>query len=570
MQDKPQLSFWQIWNMSFGFLGIQFGFGLQMANMSAIYQCLGASADAIPILWLAAPVTGLIVQPIVGYMSDRTWNRLGRRRPYFLVGAILASLALIAMPNSPTLWVAAGLLWILDASINISMEPFRAFVGDKLPPRQRKAGFAMQSVLIGGGAVLASALPWMLSNWFGMTGGQPDINLVGAQGEDLPIILTSVVPATVHVAFYIGAAVFLIAVLYTIITTGEYPPEDMEAFRKMKAESGGPMHFFVELGHGLRNMPKTMRRLAVVQFFTWFGLFCLWIFFIPSTASKVFGGRPMGDDPAAGTDSEAHARVVASIKSALIEARGGAEAIEAGAPPENLPLQEYIERVNAAVSAGAGVPEEVTQLELRNPIYTTTAAILAGGEAPAGQARAMQARLSESEQYREGVEWGGLCFSVYNLVAFGFAFALLGLVKVFSARNIHMACLAAGGLGLASAAFVSSPAALLFSMVLVGVAWASILSMPYAMLSNVIPGEKMGFYMGVFNFFIVLPQIIASLGLGLVVRHFLGGDGINAIILGGGALILAAASCLLIGRDSETGTVIPEDDSVVPIAGPGH
>jgi maltose/moltooligosaccharide transporter len=556
---KPTLSFWQIWNMSFGFLGIQFGFGLQMANMSAIYQFLGASADAIPILWLAAPVTGLIVQPIIGYMSDRTWNKLGRRRPYFLVGAILSSLALIAMPNSPSLWVAAGLLWILDASINVSMEPFRAFVGDKLPPQQRKVGFAMQSLLIGGGAVLASALPWMLSNWFGMTGGQPDIKLVGAGGEDLPISLTSVVPATVHVAFYIGAAVFLIAVLYTIITTDEYPPEDMEAFQKMKRESGGPMHFFVELGHGLRNMPGTMRRLAVVQFFTWFGLFCMWIFFIPSTASKVFGGRPMGDDPASGADSAAHTKVVASIKSALLEARGGDQAILDGTEPENLPVRDYFEKVNAAVASEEGSPDGVSQLERRNPIYSTTAAILAAGGTADEQAAVMQARLAESEQYRKGVEWGGLCFSVYNLVAFGFAFALLGLVRVFSARNIHMVCLAAGGLGLGSAAFVGTQYMLIPSMVLVGIAWASILSMPYAMLSNVIPGAKMGFYMGVFNFFIVLPQIIASLGLGLVVRHFLGGDGINAIILGGASFLLAAVSCLLVGSDSETGAATADE-----------
>ncbi len=567
MTEKPRLSFWQIWNMSFGFLGIQFGFGLQMANMSAIYQFLGAAADAIPILWLAAPVTGLIVQPIIGYMSDRTWNRLGRRRPYFLVGAILASLALIAMPNSPTLWVAAGLLWILDASINISMEPFRAFVGDKLPPRQRKVGFAMQSILIGGGAVLASALPWMLSNLFGMSSGQPDIILLGAGDEELPISLSTVVPATVHLAFYIGAAVFFFAVLYTIVTTKEYPPEDMEAFRKMKAEGGGPLHFFTEIGHGIRNMPPTMRRLAVVQFFTWFGLFCMWIFFIPSTASKVFGGQPLGDDLGAEAGWDDHARVIAAIKSALIDARGGAEAIEAGEPSEKLPLREYIGLVNAAVSAGSGSPAELTDLELRNPIYTTTAAIVAAGGDVEKQAQAMQDRLAESERYRKGVEWGGLCFSVYNLVAFGFAFALLGLVRLFSARNIHLCCLAAGGVGLVSVALMSQPMMLMVSMFLVGIAWASILSMPYAMLSNVIPGDKMGFYMGVFNFFIVLPQIIASLGLGLVVRHFFGGEGINAIILGGAALVAAAISCLFVGRDSETGSSSADGESPFPAGG---
>jgi maltose/moltooligosaccharide transporter len=553
--QKPHLSFWQIWNMSFGFLGIQFGFGLQMANMSAIYQFLGAAADAIPILWLAAPVTGLIVQPIIGYMSDRTWNGLGRRRPYFLVGAILASLALIAMPNSPTLWVAAGLLWILDASINVSMEPFRAFVGDQLPPDQRKVGFAMQSVLIGGGAVLASALPWILSNVVGMSGGQPDIILLGSANEELPISLSAVVPATVHLAFYIGAAVFFFAVLYTVLTTKEYPPEDMEAFRKMKAETGGPLHFVAEIGRGIRNMPHTMRRLAVVQFFTWFGLFCMWLFFIPSTATKVFGGRPLGDEAPAAVAADKQEATIAAIKAALVEARGGEEAIKAGKPPAKLPLLDYIRSVNSAVAAGAGATAKVTPLELRNPVYTTTAAILAQGGDTESQAAAMQARLSESEQFRKGIEWGGLCFSVYNLVAFAFAFALLVLVKLFSARNIHMACLAAGGIGLASAAFVDQPNLLLVSMILVGIAWASILSMPYAMLSNVIPGEKMGFYMGVFNFFIVIPQIIASLGLGLVVRHFFGGDGLNVVILGGAALVLSAAACLLVGRESETGVV---------------
>ncbi len=570
MKEKPQLSFWQIWNMSFGFLGIQFGFGLQMANMSAIYQFLGAAPETIPILWLAAPMTGLIVQPIVGYMSDRTWNRLGRRRPYFLVGAILASLALIAMPNSPTLWVAAGLLWILDASINITMEPFRAFVGDKLPPNQRKVGFAMQSVLIGGGAVLASAMPWMLTNLVGMSGGAPDIILLGAADEEIPISLATVVPATVHVAFYIGAVVFFCAVLYTIVTTKEYPPEDMEAFRKMQKESGGVLHFFVEVGRGIRHMPYTMRRLAIVQFFTWFALFCMWIYFIPATAGKVFGGQPLGDDPAEAVESEGHARVVAAIKSALIEARGGEEAIEAGEPPRQLDLGEYIQQVNAAVAAGDGDPDTVTPRELRNPVYTTTAAIIAEGGPVAEQARAMQDRLTEADRFREGVEWGGLCFSAYNLVAFGFAFGLLGLVKVFSARNIHLVCLAAGGIGLASSAFATQPGMLMVAMVLVGIAWASILSMPYAMLSNVIPGEKMGFYMGVFNFFIVLPQILAALGLGLVVSHLLGGESINAIILGGVSMVVAAFSCLLVGRDAETGRLADAAAADAPIQGGGH
>ena len=420
--NKPKLSFWQIWNMSFGFFGIQFGWGLQMANMSAIYQYLGADESTIPLLWLAAPITGLIVQPIVGFFSDRTWTKLGRRRPYFLVGAILASLALIAMPNSSTLWMAAGLLWILDASVNISMEPFRAFVGDKLAKNQRKVGFAMQSLLIGLGAVLSSSLPYILTNWFE----------VSNESE-------GAIPQTVKIAFYVGAGVFFAAVLYTILTTEEYPPEDMEAFSKMKRDTAGVGNAFKEIFQGIGSMPKTMKQLAMVQFFTWFGLFCMWIYFIPAVATYIFGGID-------------HA----------------------------------------------------------------------------------------SPEYQAGAEWGGVCFSVYNGVAFAFAFLLLLLVRKFSAKGIHTTCLALGALGLISVAFANEANLLLVSMFCVGIAWASILSMPYAMLANAIPGNKMGFYMGIFNFFIVLPQIAASLGLGLVMSVFLAGNSMNAVLLGGVSLLIAA------------------------------
>ncbi len=420
--NRPRLSFWQIWNMSFGFFGIQFGWGLQMANMSAIYQYLGADAEHLPYLWLAAPLTGLIVQPLVGYFSDRTWTGLGRRRPFFLVGAICASLALIAMPNSSTLWMAAGLLWILDASVNVSMEPFRAFVGDMLPSEQRKQGFAMQSLLIGGGAVLSSALPWILVNVFNVT--EPE-----GSGNAIPI--------TVHIAFYAGAAVFFLAVLYTILTTKEYPPEDMEAFKKMKEETKGWTNVFKEIYHGIRSMPKTMRQLAVVQFFTWFAMFCVWIYFVPAISTEIFGGVP-GDDA-----------------------------------------------------------------------------------------------------YQKGVEWGGLCFSVYNGVAFLFAFVLLALVKFFSEKQIHVVCLSIGGLSLISTTFVTDPGMLMVVMVGLGIAWASILSMPYAMLSNAIPGSKMGFYMGVFNFFIVIPQIIASVGLGSIVQFFFDGRAMPVILCGGISLLIA-------------------------------
>ncbi len=429
--QKPRLSFWQIWNMSFGFFGIQFGWGLQMANMSAIYQYLGAKEADIAFLWLAAPLTGLIVQPIIGYLSDRTWGTLGRRRPYFLTGAILASLALIAMPNSGTVWMAAGLLWILDASVNITMEPFRAFVGDLLPTEQRKSGFAMQSLLIGLGAVLSSGLPYMLTNWFGVT---------SEAGQ-------SAIPRTVQLAFYVGSGVFFLAVLYTITTTKEYPPEDLAAFQKMKAESAGWGNAFREIFSGIGLMPRAMRQLAIVQFFTWFALFCMWIYFVPAVATKVFGGAP-------------------------------------------------------------GSPE-----------------------------------------YQRGNEWGGVCFSVYNGTAFVFAFVLLALVGQFTARAIHRVCLLCGGGGLILAFALHQQYLLIGSMVLVGVAWASILSMPYAMLANAIPPQKMGFYMGVFNFFIVIPQILASLGLGTLMKSVLGDNPMNAVLLGGCSMVVAALCVGLVSKD---------------------
>lgn len=433
--NKPNLSFWQIWNMSFGFFGIQFGWGLQMANMSAIYQYLGAEESAIPFLWLAAPLTGLIVQPLVGYFSDRTWCFLGRRRPYFLIGAIFASLALIAMPNSSSLWMAAGLLWILDASVNVSMEPFRAFVGDKLNRQQRKSGFAMQSLLIGLGAVLSSSLPWVLSNWFNISNDSASGNAI---------------PHSVHMAFYIGSVVFFIAVLYTVLTTREYPPEDIEAFREENKKTAGVSNAFREIFTGIASMPRTMKQLAVVQFFTWFGLFCMWIYFIPAVATHIFGGAQ-------------------------------------------------------------GSPE-----------------------------------------YQAGAEWGGVCFSAYNGVAFVFAFLLLLLVRKYSAKAIHTVCLTIGGVGLLSVNFVSTPNLLLLSMLAVGIAWASILSMPYAILSNAIPGNRMGFYMGVFNFFIVLPQIGASLGLGKIMSSFLGNNTMNAVLLGGASMMLAALCVRLVeDRPSE-------------------
>jgi maltose/moltooligosaccharide transporter len=422
---KPQRSFWQIWNMSFGFFGIQFGWGLQMANMSAIYEYLGARADQIPILWLAAPLTGMLIQPIIGHASDRTWGRLGRRRPYFLAGAILASLMLLFMPNSSALWMAAGMLWILDASINVSMEPFRAFVADILPEGQRTSGFAMQSMFIGLGAVIASALPWLLTNVFHMQQVAGDLRAV---------------PTTTRISFYVGAVAFIGAVLWTIVTTPEYPPEDMEAFKALKAQKTGLAANAGEIMTAIAEMPDTMRKLGPVQFFTWLGLFCMWLYFPVAVAHNVFGAS----DP----------------KSLL---------------------------------------------------------------------------------YKEGVDWGGVCFAVYSAVCFAFSFALPWMARKFGRKYTHILCLLCGALGLMSVVVIHNKYMLVFTMVGVGIAWASTLSMPYAVLAASLPPDRTGVYMGIFNFFIVTPEICASLFFGWIMIHLLNNNRIYAIIAGGVFMLIAAA-----------------------------
>ena len=429
--NKPRLSFWQIWNMSFGFLGIQFGWGLQMANMSPIYKYLGAEESNLPYLWLAGPITGLVIQPIIGSMSDRTWNRLGRRRPYFLVGAILASICLFIMPNSGTVWMAAGLLWILDASINITMEPFRAFVADKLPEEQRTVGFVTQSFFIGVGQTLANTLPFLLTA-AGVTG-----------------VLASGIPLSTQYSFIVGTFAFFLAVLWTVVTTKEYPPEDMDAFLRMKRERKGVLAGFGEIFHSIREMPTTMKQLAVVQFFTWFALPCMWQFFGLTVARHVFG-----------------------------------------APDEHSPL------------------------------------------------------------FRAGTEWGGLCFAVYNVVCFIVAFLLPPLARVTSRKGVHMIALTCGGLGLLSVYFAGDKYFLWIAMAGVGIAWASILSMPYVILSSSVPAERMGVYMGVFNLFIVIPQVVMSFVTPYLINHVIGPDPLRVVMLGGVSLLLAAASVLIV-RDVE-------------------
>jgi maltose/moltooligosaccharide transporter len=465
--QKPRLSFGQIWNMNFGFLGIQFGWGLQLANMSAIYAKLGADASRIPILWLAGPVTGLLVQPIIGSMSDRTWCWLGRRRPYFTTGAVLSSVALFFMPDAPALWVAATMLWVLDASINVSMEPFRAFVADKLPDEQRTVGFVMQSFFIGIGAAVANALPWILIQ-AGVTGNAPNG-----------------VPYAVQYAFRLGAVVFLLAVLWTVASSKEYPPPDLEQFRRDQAQRapfqvhlgfltvgivagavlgaarGGLVDQHLTIWHlvaggavggaigavlsgphvapAIKQMPATMKQLAVVQFFSWLGLFCMWMFFGLATAQQIFHTT----DP----------------KSAAFDA---------------------------------------------------------------------------------GTAFGGQTFAWYSIVCFLVAFVLPAAARVTSRKFVHGLSLLAGGLGLLSTGLIHDRLLWQCTMIGVGFAWASILAMPYAMLSGALPAERMGVYMGIFNFFIVIPEILASIALEPVVKHLFGNDPVKVVMLGGASLLIAA------------------------------
>ncbi|MBA4405793.1 MFS transporter [bacterium] len=420
--------------MSFGFLGIQFGFALQNANVSRIFETLGAKIDDIPILWIAAPTTGLIVQPIIGYLSDRTWGRLGRRRPYFLIGAILASLGLIIMPNSPALWVAAGMLWMLDASINISMEPFRALVADLLPSEQRTTGFAVQSFFIGTGAIIASALPYIFTNWLGIVNTAPN-------GE---------IPPSVRYSFYVGAFAFISAVGWTIFRTKEYPPENIEQFEHNKLINKGLFKGTAEVLKSFIQMPKTMIQLAFVQFFSWFALFAMWIYSTPAVTEHVYGAT----DP--------------------------------------------------------------------------TSAI-----------------------FNEGANWVGVLFAFYNGFAALSAFFLPWLAGRTSRKTVHMISLVCGGIGLASFYVIKNPNVLIISELGIGLAWASILSMPYAILAGSLPSEKMGVYMGIFNFFIVIPQITAAAILGFFIKNLFGSEAIYAMLIGGASMIIAAILVLFVNDIDE-------------------
>ncbi|MDJ0703722.1 MAG: MFS transporter [Leptolyngbyaceae cyanobacterium MO_188.B28] len=421
---QPAFGFLQLWNMNVGFLGIQFGWGLQMANMSSIFEHLGASAHDIPILWLAAPLTGLVVQPIVGNLSDYTWGPLGRRRPYLLVGALLASAALVLMPSCSTLWMAAGLLWILDTSANVSMTPFRAFVGDLLPKEQRTQGFAMQSVMVGIGAIAASAMPWLLNHLFAVDPATSSVRRI---------------PLTVELSFYFGAALFLSTILWTIITTSERPPKNLDQFEQLQEERGGLLNSLRETWRAVRHMPPTMQQLAWVQSFTWLGVFCFFLYFPPAVARNIFGA--------------------ADLDSAL---------------------------------------------------------------------------------YNEGVEWAGVCFAVFNAVCVGVSFWLPTLAHRTSRKIVHSICLTCGGASLILLPLIHQSSLLLLSMVGFGIAWASAQSIPYAILTHAIPTQQRGIYQGIFNFFIVLPEIGVSLGFGWIMKHLLHDNRLTAVVLGGFFLLAAA------------------------------
>lgn len=432
-KDKPKLSFWQIWNLSFGFLGVQMGFALQNANASRILQIFGADIHELSWFWLVAPLTGLIVQPIVGYYSDRTWTRLGRRRPFFLTGALLAAVGLILMPNAgmftqflPSLWIGAGMLMIMDASFNIAMEPFRALVADMMPSDQRTLGFSIQTVLIGIGAVIGSWLPYVLTNWFNITNS-------AAIGE---------VPLNLILSFMIGAGVLVGSILVTVTTTKEYTPEELKSFASEEepVEEAGP-HGLMNIFTDFKNMPDTMRQLSYVQFFSWFGLFGMWVFSTPAIAHHVYG----------------------------------------------LAVDD-----------------------------------------------------TNSTAYQNAGDWVGVLFGVYNAISAIYAFFLPAIAKKLGRKGTHATSLVIGGLGLISIYFAPNEYWLIASMVGIGVAWASILAMPYAILAGSIPSHKMGVYMGIFNFFIVLPQILNALIGGPLVEYLYGGNAVFALVMSGVSFLIAA------------------------------
>ena len=446
-KSMPRLSILQIVIMSFGFLGIQFGFALQNGNTSYILKSFGADVDELPLFWVVAPLVGMIVQPIIGHYSDLTWTRLGRRKPYFLIGAIFSALALVFLPNSgalssflPALWIGAAIVMIMDVSFNVSMEPFRALVADNLPDEQRTSGFAIQTFLIGVGAVVGSALPNWLSK-LGVSSKTYEYKI----GEKVFYTIAD----NIKYSFYIGAAVFMIAILVTVFLSKEYTPKEMAEFQGEKDIEVKPKVKFSNIFKDFVNMPKTMKQLGLVQFFTWFALFSMWVFTDDAVSTHIFGLS--GD---------------------------------------------YTKTPEGAIAHNAFVSS----------------------------------------------------FGVYNLVAAVYALCLPLVAKFLGRKGTHAFSLVAGGIGLLSIYFIKDPAMLTYSMVGVGLAWASILAMPYVILSGSIPLGKLGIYMGIFNFFITIPQIINGLFGGLIVKYIYHGQTIYAVV-SAGVLLICAAICLIFVND---------------------
>ena len=512
---KPKLSFWQIWNMSFGFLGIQFGFALQGGFMSKIFLNLGAEPHDIPGLWIAAPLAGLIVQPIIGYMSDRTWStRFGRRKPYFLAGAILASIALFFMPYSPLLWVAAGALLMLDASINISMEPFRALVADKLDESQRSYGFLVQTLIIGIGTWVASQLPRFITS-MGVSDTAPD----------------GVVASNVKIAFGIGAVIFLLSILYTIFTTDEYPPEDLEAFEKEKEATKGFGNASKEIINNIIKMPTTMIKLGVIQFFSWFAFFTMWSMATPTLTSHVY-------------HTPSPSSSIYEIKSSLIKDNDSSIVDKSGLY-DSLFYSHLLSNRNVLI-------EELSE----NDFFTIENAIKKGeseGSLSLTDRDDVESVLSSAfsakkATFNKSADLAGSAMGTYGLSSMLFAFILSFITsrQTINRKFVHMGSLILGGLGFFSMYFASTTAHLNWSYVLIGISWGSILSLPYAMLSSSIDPKKMGVFMGLFNMFIVIPQIVAAVGgINLLSTLFGAGD-ISPMLLAGTSLIIAGLLNILI------------------------
>lgn len=510
--QKPSLSFGQIWNMCFGFFGIQIGFDLQVGNMSRIFQTLGAEMDSLAVLWVAAPLTGLLVQPVVGYFSDRTWGRWGRRRPFFMVGAILASLSLFVMPNSPSLWVAAGLLWILDASLNVTMEPKRAFIGDMLPDEQRTTGFAMQSFFIGLGAVLAGSLPWLLTQ-FGVANTAPE-------GQ---------IPLTVHIAFYVGGAAMFLAVMYTVLKTKEYSPEQLEAFEKAK----------LELQAQSSNEEDEISQKSV-SFFVRAG--SLWVLAGALLATFIFVAR-----------SEVRPSWLGSIRfeqdlyvlAGLVAGFGVVQLIAGYLRNGDRSSNGFLEVVNDLFS----MPKTMQQLAVVQFFswFGLFAMWIYG--TPAVADFHYQAKEASSALYQEAGNWWSLLGAVRNGVAAIAALAIIWLASKLDRRFLHSTCLGLGALGFLGMTLIQTPSVLVVPMMGVGVAWAAIVSVPYAMLSASVPQKKMGIYMGVFNIFIVVPQLLAATLLGFLLRTFFNSEPIGAFIIASTSFAFAAIAVLFVKED---------------------